>query len=723
MKLKKNQKLSFKLLVPLLISVIFSIIVVTGISLTISGRGMNQLSLDYSETLAQNYSKQVEDQLALALNTAETLSTNIRTVMKQEDIKRSDILDMVASILTRHNELVGIGVGFEPNAFDGKDNLNIGQKHSDDTGRFVPYTFRDGNSVDYTILSGYDDPGPDGSWYSVPKSTNKTYVTAPYWYEVDGEQYLIVTCVAPILDDQNKFIGMVGFDTLLSSLNSILAEARIYDTGYVVMMSPDGTIAYHPNSELNGASIYDSLPPVITEAVDEVYETGKPMNFTAQSTVNHKKVLDILMPIQVGESGGNWIVSTSAPLSEINRTVNTSVLLAICTGVAVIAVIVLILLVITNRLILRPVERINAGAGKLAEGDLDIQIDYQSSDELGELAGNIQATGRRLKTYVGDISQTLQGMSEGDFRARVEMDYIGDFGPIKTSINHIADQMNQTLKEIQITADQVSDGAEQVSNGSQALSQGATEQASSVEELSSTINEISEQVSRNAMNAQEASKKVDETGQRLVESNQSMQEMIQAMGEITNSSQEIGKIIKTIEDIAFQTNILALNAAVEAARAGEAGKGFAVVADEVRNLASKSSEASKNTSVLIESSLRSVENGVKIADVTAQTLVTAVEGANEVIKTIGQISGESGRQAVSIRQVTQGVDQISGIVQTNSATAEESAAASEELSGQAQMLKNLVGRFKLKGGEARQETWNMPDAASSEQAEPEYGKY
>ena len=240
-----------------------------------------------------------------------------------------------------------------------------------------------------------------------------------------------------------------------------------------------------------------------------------------------------------------------------------------------------------------------------------------------------------------------------------------------------------------------SDLSDQVSSGAQALSQGATEQASSVEELAASINEISNNINQTAQQAQDASDKSMQVGEKAGESNNRMHDMLQAMADINASSGEIGKIIKTIEDIAFQTNILALNAAVEAARAGAAGKGFAVVADEVRNLASKSAEASKNTAVLIENSLQAVENGKRIADETAQSLEVVISDIQEASSLMGSIAKAATDQAESISQITLGIDQISSVVQTNSATAEESAAASEELSGQAQILNELVRKFRL----------------------------
>lgn len=376
---------------------------------------------------------------------------------------------------------------------------------------------------------------------------------------------------------------------------------------------------------------------------------------------------------------------------------HTLVIFQMCVAGGVL-VITLILSTYLTASITRPLREVEKAAKKIEVGDFNIDVTYNSKDELGSLVKTFKNMTSILEDVISDASRLLSEMSNGNFdvRTRAEKRYVGSFQNLLLSIRKLNRDLSSTLGQINHSADLVASGSGQVSNGAQALAQGATEQAAAVEELASTITNISQQIKTTAENAMEAQTQSNTADTEVEECNRQMHDMILAMEEITRTSNEISKIIKTIEEISFQTNILALNAAVEASRAGQAGKGFAVVANEVRSLASKSSVASKDTANLIEHSIEAVARGTQLVDSTAQSLVKVVDAVRTTSSKVGIIASAAEQQANAIEQVTLGVDQISNVVQTNSATSEESAAASQELSSQAEMLKNLVARFILR---------------------------
>jgi methyl-accepting chemotaxis protein len=525
------------------------------------------------------------------------------------------------------------------------------------------------------------------SWYQSVTSDRKVVLTEPYQDAVSNN--LIISMICPVYhSNSDSLLGIVGVDVTIDQLHTIANDYKLGKRGFLILTSKDGTIISSPVRNWDGKTMGDAgLPGNLVVSISN--RSSKIISYSLLGQMNYGYVSS------VGKTG--WAVTTGLPENEYNSSVSSvRFTMTVMYGIALI--LLCILLTLISHSIVKPLKKLKNSAQKIADGDLDVAVDVHSSDEIGQVGVAISNIVSRLKNYIeyiDEISAVLDQIAQGNLVFDLKCDYSGNFSKIKTSLVHIHDTLSEMFAHIAKAADEVAAGANQLADGSQSLSQSASEQTASVEELTASVTEISQNVEKNAQQAHKVNQLSDAASKQMMFGNERMKQLSKAMEEIRESSSQIGRILKAIEDIAFQTNILALNAAVEAARAGEAGKGFSVVADEVRNLAAKSAQAAKETSVLIQNSLQAVENGVLAADETEESFTKAAESVQQTSDLMTNIADRVAAQSTAIRQIQQGLNQISATVQTTSATSEQTAASSEELSGQSQQLKSLISKFKI----------------------------
>jgi len=538
-----------------------------------------------------------------------------------------------------------------------------------------------------TLPSDFDPTSR--SWYTAAKAQNAAICTSPF---VDASTGGIIFTVAAPIKQNGNFVGVFGCDFKLDVLTQLAGSMKLTEHGYPVLIDADGNFIVHSNSG---------------------YMPTKDGNLTAVSNVagDYQKVLsslgnDVSIGIYRDYDGeekyftfkkldnAGWTVGYIMPKADIEGTLaDLGIMFLVMFIVFFVGGTAIVFVVITRKL--KPLGKLAETAEQIAGGDLSAHIEYEADDEIGKLCSGFEKCIDSMRIYVDDISNVLTAVSKGDLTVPPAVQYNGDFRKIEDSMRLILDELSGIMSEIDDGSAQVLNGSSQMAEGSQSLADGTTRQASAIQQISATISEVSTQIAHTAQNASEAGRLSMMTQEKVNQQDSEIQNMVNAMNDISSTSQEIGKIIKTIEDIAFQTNILALNAAVEAARAGEAGKGFAVVADEVRNLSGKSDEAAKSTSSLINAAIEAVDNGSRIALSTAESMKEVKEMSSQTAELITRIAAASAEQNESINQITSGIEQISQVIQTNSATAEETAASCEELSGQSRMLKDRVARFRI----------------------------
>lgn len=682
----KKSSLKWKIAIPVLRISIGGIFYVSLVFILLLYFSIKDLSYKYIEQTSDNYANQIESQLSLTLNTSKTLATILEGFTENNKVKnREDAVRIVMSVLNKHPELSGIGVGFEPNAFDNNDSKNIGAKHSDNIGRFVPYTYRNGSTIDYTILSGYNDTGANGSWYSVPKSTKKSYVTSPYWYDVGNDKVLMVTCASPILSSNQEFLGMTGFDLPLNTLNNIIDNAKIFDTGYLSIIAPDGTIAYHKNQEHLSKNMDEIYSQEMINLINDVSANETEAFFKNKGTVNR------IVSIEIGESHSHWIVIASVSTLEVNKTIYLGLICA----VLLILVISVFIFVIVKKVItkmMHPLENLNDTINEIVQtGDIYYEIDNNliSNDEVGQSLESVSV----LLEYMKEWVKVVDDVSNGNLA--VQISPISDKDIFSLKLKDMIEKNRQMLASINSASNFVEESSKSISSASLSISEGITNQTASIKNLSDKIQQILAQINKSVENFEQANKYANESSMKVEEGNEKMVKMLDAMNNIDRSSNEINNIIKTISDISYQTNLLSLNAAIEAARAGDAGKGFAVVADEVRKLAAKSSECVKATESLISNSLNAVSKGVNIAKQTAESLTMVTQKLQDSNSIIDAISSEASIEAEAIAEINQNITEIVEVSTSNSAASEESSNISNELLNQSQELKELINKYKL----------------------------
>lgn len=550
--------------------------------------------------------------------------------------------------------------------------------------------------------------------YYQEAAQEKKVVSDPFISRATGN--LLIVYAVPYYDINGNFAGVITLDTDALYLSRNFSVQSLGENIEVFAITQDGTTVVSTDLDMVQSQLNDFNEVKNDSSLEGLVESEKKMvqGLSGKGEHVYHKTRELIhyMPVK----GTSWSVAVTQPKNEAYQTVNAIKL----NGLSVLGVIIVLSIIagtFMSKSISRPIVQLADAANNLARGDVDVNILIKEQDETGILADAFH----KMIQNVREQADAINRIAQGDYT--ISLPIRGDKDIVNQEINHMVKNYNQLMGELRTVAEQVSCGASQVAGGAQLLASGSSQQSASMENLSITINEINKQADSNTKLAADAMNDVNNAGRLVKESTMSMQDTAEAMTDIEAGSKQIAKVIKVIDDIAFQTNILALNAAVEAARAGQQGKGFAVVADEVRSLAGKSAEAAQETAQLIENSIQRVSRGVEVARRAAEEIETAgaiTEGEGVIMQ---KISTASEQQSLAITNINQSILEITEVVQTNSATAQESAASAEELSAQSSMLHNIVGRFKLLDSEPSSYENDLQTCKEDEDKTSPLGKY